>query len=156
LSFKSLNNWSILQIKFSTPNLDYYAALCEMISKALRIAACLLTLLSLAGCADLASLLSTLTPAPTSQATTTPEPSASTTPTPPFDVEPRILRVWLPPHFDPNTDTNAAQLLRQRLAEFQASQRGLRIEVRIKAVEGKAGLLNSLSVTSVAAPGDRK
>jgi ABC-type glycerol-3-phosphate transport system substrate-binding protein len=67
-------------------------------------------------------------------------------------VEPRVLRVWLPPHFDPNADTNAAQLLRQRLAEFQASQRSLRIEVRIKAAEGKQGLLNSLAVTSMASP----
>ena len=62
------------------------------------------------------------------------------------------MRIWLPPSFDPNADTNAAQLLRQRLADFQASQRGLRIEVRIKAADGKGGLLNSLAITSVAAP----
>jgi multiple sugar transport system substrate-binding protein len=122
-----------------------------MSSRVLRITY-LLTLVLLAGCADLAALLSTPTSVPTSQSTTTPEASTTVTPTSPFFVEPRILRVWLPPHFDPHADTNAAQLLRQRLAEFQASQRGLRIEVRIKSVEGKAGLLNSLSVTSVAAP----
>ena len=140
-----------MRIKFSTPHSDYFVALGGIIPKVLRIVY-LLLLLSLAGCADLASLLSTPTPAPTSQTIITPETSTPSTPTPPFNVEPRILRVWLPPHFDPNADTNAAQLLRQRLAEFQASQRGLRIEVRIKAVDGKAGLLNSLLVTNVAAP----
>ena len=140
-----------MRIKFSRPNLDYYAALCRMIPKVLRIVY-LLLLLSLVGCADLASLLSTPISAPTSQTTTVPETATPATTTPPFVVEPRILRVWLPPHFDPNADTNAAQLLRQRLAEFQASQRGLRIEVRVKAADGKAGLLNSLLVTNVAAP----
>src|SRR5262245_4420258 len=122
-----------------------------MISKVLRFVT-LLIILSLAGCADLTSLLTTPTLTPSSPSTTTPETSNPATSTPSFSVEPRILRVWLPPHFDPNADSNAAQLLRQRLAEFQASQRGLRIEVRIKAVEGKAGLLNSLSITSLAAP----
>jgi ABC-type glycerol-3-phosphate transport system substrate-binding protein len=122
-----------------------------MIAKALRIAY-LVIFLSLVGCADLNSLLATPTPATPPENTTTPEPAAPATSTPPASAEPRILRIWLPPHFDPNADTNAAALLRQRLAEFQASQRGLRIEVRIKAAEGKQGLLNSLAVTSIAAP----
>jgi ABC-type glycerol-3-phosphate transport system substrate-binding protein len=122
-----------------------------MIAKALRIAY-LVIFLSLVGCAELNSLLTTPTPATPPENTTTPEPPAPVTSTSPASAEPRILRIWLPPHFDPNADTNAAALLRQRLAEFQASQRGLRIEVRIKAAEGKQGLLNSLAVTSIAAP----
>ena len=139
-----------MQVKFSAPDLDYYAVLCGMISKVLRIAY-IVIILSLAGCADLASLLTTPTPASASQSTTTPQPPALETQTPPVIVEPRVLRVWLPPHFDPNADTDFAELLRQRLADFQSSHRGLRIEVRIKAVDGKAGLLNSLSITSAAA-----
>ena len=122
-----------------------------MISKALRIAY-LVIFLSLVGCADLTSFLSTLTPATPAQSTATPQISATETQTPPSLVEPQILRVWLPPHFDPNTDTDSAALLRRRLADFQSSHRGLKIEVRIKAAEGKASLLNSLSVTSIAAP----
>jgi ABC-type glycerol-3-phosphate transport system substrate-binding protein len=122
-----------------------------MIAKVLRIAY-LVIFLSLAGCADLASLLTTPTTSPRPQGTTTPEPSVRETSTSPASAEPRLLRVWLPPHFDPNANTNAAALLRRRLAEFQSSQRGLRIEVRIKALEGKQSLLNSLAVTSIAAP----
>ena len=140
-----------MQVKFSTPDLDYYAVLCGMISKVLRIAY-IVIILSLAGCADFASLLTTPTPASASQTTTTPQPRVLETQTPPVIVEPRVLQVWLPPQFDPNADTDFAELLRQRLADFQSSHRGLRIEVRIKAVEGKAGLLNSLSITSAAAP----
>src|SRR4030095_1179555 len=122
-----------------------------MISKVLRIEY-LVIFLSLAGCADLASLLTTPTPASTSQATATPQPVPSATQTPPVLVEARVLRVWLPPSFDPNAGTPAANLLKPRLADFQSSHRGLKIEVRIKAAEGKTGLLNSLSLTSAAAP----
>jgi multiple sugar transport system substrate-binding protein len=120
-----------------------------MTPKILQIAF-LLIFLSLTGCADLAALLTP--PTPDSQFTATPEPTLPATETPPAVVEPRILRVWLPPHFDPNADGDSSELLRQRLAEFQSSHRSLKIDVRIKAVEGKTGLLNSLSVTSAAAP----
>jgi ABC-type glycerol-3-phosphate transport system substrate-binding protein len=140
-----------LQANFSTPGSEYTAVLYGKIAKLWRIAY-LVIFLSLVGCADLASLFTTPTPVSPPQSTATPEPAAPETSTPPASAEPRLLRIWLPPHFDPNADTNVAQLLRQRLAEFQASQRGLRIEVRIKAAEGKQGLLNSLAVTSMAAP----
>ena len=139
-----------MQVKFSTPDFDRHAV-CRMIAQVLRIAYPVIFLF-LAGCADLASLLTTPTPASSPESTTTPLISTPDTPTLPAVVEPRILRVWLPPGFDPNADSNSAQLLRQRLADFQASQRGLRIEVRIKAADGKGGLLNSLTVTSIAAP----
>ena len=122
-----------------------------MIPNVLRIAY-LIIFLSLAGCADLASFLTTPTPAAPSPTAPTPDPSTLETQTPPVVVEPRVLRVWLPPNFDPNADSIPAQLLRARLADFQASYRGLRVEIRIKAAEGKTGLLNSLSVTSAAAP----
>jgi len=120
-----------------------------MISKILRIAF-LFVFLSLSACADLASLFTT--PTPVSQLTATPVSTVPATETQPADVEPRVLRIWLPPHFDPSAEQDSSELLRQRLAEFQSSHRGLKIDVRIKAVEGKSGLLNSLSVTSVAAP----
>jgi len=58
----------------------------------------------------------------------------------------------LPPQFDPNAGTESANLLKQRLADFETRHPGLEIEVRIKAEEGEANILNALSVTSMAAP----
>lgn len=119
-------------------------------SRALRIT-CFASLLLLAGCSSLAPLLSTPTSVPIVPVTSTPQ-IDSTQPAP--DVpEPRILRVWLPPRFDPYTGTVSADLLKQRFAEFEADHPGLEIEVRIKAEDGENDLLNSLSITSMAAPG---
>ncbi|HXF85719.1 MAG TPA: extracellular solute-binding protein [Anaerolineales bacterium] len=106
-------------------------------------------LLFLVGCSSLAPLLSTPTPASVPQATSTPAPSL---PTPTATLAPRLLRVWLPPRFDPNSNTSSAQLLKQRFDEFELLHPGLEIEVRIKAEEGETGLLNALSITNAAAP----
>lgn len=116
------------------------------------------SLIFLAGCSSLAPFLASRTPTPvtvisTPEATletSTPEPDATETPRP--ATGPRILRVWLPPQFDPNADTESANLLKQRLADFETQHPGLEIEVRIKAEEGEANILNALSVTSMAAP----
>jgi len=130
----------------------------------LRIACCGI-LLFLTGCAAIPEIdsdwinqiLYTPTPAPAKTVTSTPQPAQSTqsaTGQPkPSDSEPKILRIWLPPQFNPNTNNTAAALLKQRLNNFEAEHPGLEIDVRIKAEDGEAGLLNSLSVTSMAAPG---
>ena len=107
-------------------------------------------LLCLAGCASIAPLLSTPTPVPVSKATSTPRPVS--TQTTPAISKPRILRVWLPPRFDPNADNASAKLLKQRFLDFESKHPGLEIEIRIKAEEGETSLLNSLSITSIAAP----
>jgi ABC-type glycerol-3-phosphate transport system substrate-binding protein len=125
-----------------------------MISKALRIAY-LISLAALVGCASLAPLLSQPTPAPTpfGQVTSTPQPVLIATQTAlPTTNAMRILRIWLPPRFDPNADTASAKLLKQRLADFEISHPRLKIEVRVKAEVGETSLLNSLSITSAAAP----
>jgi len=122
-----------------------------MISKVLRIAY-FVFLASLVGCANLAPLLSNPTPAPVSQATFTPQPFTISTPTALPVTAVRVLRVWLPPRFDPNADTESANLLKQRLADFETAHPGLKIDVRIKAEEGETSLLNALSITSSAAP----
>jgi ABC-type glycerol-3-phosphate transport system substrate-binding protein len=83
-------------------------------------------------------------------ATSTPESDATETALP--ATGPQILRVWLPPQFDPDAGTESANLLKQRLADFETQYPGLEIEVRIKAEEGEANILNALSVTSMAAP----
>jgi len=122
-----------------------------MISKVLRIVY-LLILAALVGCANIASLLSTPTPASVSQTTSTPQPIPVATQTVLPVTETRVLHVWLPPRFDPNADTASANLLKQRLSNFESAHPGLEIEVRIKAETGETSLLNSLSITSAAAP----
>ena len=124
-----------------------------MISKVLRIAY-LLIFAALAGCANIESLLSQPTPvsAPLKQATPTPQPFTDPTQTALPTTEVRVLRVWLPPRFDPRATTISANLLEQRLIDFEAAHPGVEIEIRIKAETGETGLLNSLSVTNSAAP----
>lgn len=65
---------------------------------------------------------------------------------------PRVLRVWLPPQFDPSAGSLAGDLLRARLDEFASRHPGVRLEVRVKAQEGSGGLLDALTSTSAAAP----
>jgi ABC-type glycerol-3-phosphate transport system substrate-binding protein len=59
------------------------------------------------------------------------------------------LRVWLPPQFDPNAGIPSAELLKQRLSDFEDQHPGLKIEVRIKS---DADITTILSTTSKAAP----
>jgi ABC-type glycerol-3-phosphate transport system substrate-binding protein len=91
----------------------------------------------------------TLSPEQTVAAQATPPPLATSTPTP---VGPLKLRLWLPPQFDPAANTAAGKLLQQRLNEFSKRRPGVELEVRIKAVYGPGGLLDSLSAASAAAP----
>lgn len=127
--------------------------------------ACYGFVILLAGCSSLQSfdsawlerVLYTPTTAPTETATPTLEPGpateAATEPPDPAVVQPRVLRIWLPPQFNPNTNTASSALLKQRMASFEAEHPGVEIDIRIKAEEGEADLLNSLSITSMAASG---
>lgn len=65
---------------------------------------------------------------------------------------PVTLRVWLPAQFDPSADTLAGDVLFARLHEFTSQNTGTRIEVRLKALEGTGGLLDSLAGANAAAP----
>lgn len=125
-----------------------------MMTRILRFAVLVGYLLS-AGCASLEPLLTSLTPAPpvpptaTAQATSTPSPLPTGTAT----SEPHVssLRVWLPAQFDPGAEHPAAELLAQRLSDFEA-QHDLTIEVRLKKAEVEGDILNALALTSSAAP----
>src|SRR6186713_569484 len=109
-----------------------------MINRILRIAFCAL-LVFLAGCSSLPTIdrawinqiLYTPTPVPTPTSTPTPAPSSdsqSLTPEPgPAVAEPEILRIWLPPQFNPNANNTAASMLKERLKEFEADHPGLEI-----------------------------
>ncbi len=98
----------------------------------------------------------TATPAATGGSTVYPPPITTGVPTtttamPP---QPAELVVWLPPQFDPTSAAPAAKILSARLASFQAANPGFMVEVRIKAASGPGGLLDSLTTTSAAAPGN--
>jgi ABC-type glycerol-3-phosphate transport system substrate-binding protein len=130
-------------------------------NRVLRIAYCGFLIL-LAGCSSLQSInvdwinriLYTPTPVPIQTSTPIPQPiqtSQASTGQPPPISQPQILRIWLPEQFNPNANNPAATLLKQRLAEFEAEHPGLQLDIRIKAETGDADLLNSLSVTNMAA-----
>ncbi|MBW6473987.1 MAG: extracellular solute-binding protein [Anaerolineaceae bacterium] len=61
------------------------------------------------------------------------------------------LVIWVPPQFDPQLDTPESVLFKQRIAEFEASHEDIFVTVRVKAVSGATGLLESLTITSAAA-----
>jgi ABC-type glycerol-3-phosphate transport system substrate-binding protein len=121
-------------------------------------------LILLSGCSSLQSfdsswinnILYTPTPVPTKGMTATPHPAQTSQASPgqpdSTGVTPRILHVWLPPQFNPETNNAASALLKQRLNSFEVQHPGLEIDVRIKSEDGDANLLNSLEVTSMAAP----
>jgi len=79
----------------------------------------------------------------------TPIPTAEPADTPSGQV---TLRLWVPPQFDPASDTSAGSLLRSRLDQFTAVHPEVKIEVRLKVVEGPGGLLEALSTAGAAAP----
>jgi ABC-type glycerol-3-phosphate transport system substrate-binding protein len=68
--------------------------------------------------------------------------------TPTAHTGPMVLRVWVPQRFDPASD----KLLQARLDSFLESHPGLKIDVRVKEETGAASLLESLLLTSSAAP----
>ncbi len=85
----------------------------------------------------------------TAAPTTNPTTAITATPT---ISQPNILRLWLPPQWDPNSDSSAGRLLKDRLNEFQTQFPNLPLEIRIKAVDGVGGMLDSLTTASAAAP----
>ncbi|HTX79670.1 MAG TPA: extracellular solute-binding protein [Longilinea sp.] len=63
-----------------------------------------------------------------------------------------VLTLWLPPQFDPSAKTPAAQALSDRLKAFTDANPNVKIDVRIKAISGTSGLLETLTAASQAAP----
>ncbi|MCI0519061.1 MAG: extracellular solute-binding protein [Chloroflexi bacterium] len=90
-------------------------------------------------------------PAPAVVATPTlpPPPTLEAVPTP---APPATLRIWLPAQFDPNASSQAGRLLHARLEEYAARRQDLRLDVRVKALDGPGGLLDALISASSAAP----
>ena len=121
-----------------------------------RILLSLLIILA-AGCNSLPfqdGLLETEAPLDSTPATT-PTLAPTLIPTPPPEITPPgpvTLTVWLPLEFDPNSGTISADLLKSRLEEFSLRRPGVRLDVRLKTVDGTGGLLDTLTAASVAAP----
>lgn len=105
--------------------------------------------LVIAGCTSAPAPDEDSTPKPpqitTATPLTTPE---STQPAP----QPTVLRIWVPPQFDPENGSPAGDLLQQRLNLYTAQRPDLRIETRVKASSGTGGLLDTLSSANAAAP----
>ncbi|GAB4581297.1 MAG: hypothetical protein Fur0022_40440 [Anaerolineales bacterium] len=70
----------------------------------------------------------------------------------PKPVGPLVLRVWVPPEFNPATGTPAARLFLARLDEFSTRYPEVEVEVRVKATSGAGGMIASLSATQAVAP----
>jgi multiple sugar transport system substrate-binding protein len=97
----------------------------------------------------------TAVPSETTAPTETAPPSVTSTPALPSPEATNsqvILTIWLPPQFDPDSDSLAGSLLQARLNEFSKRRPGVRIVTRIKAMTGPGGLLDSLTTASAAAP----
>jgi ABC-type glycerol-3-phosphate transport system substrate-binding protein len=63
-----------------------------------------------------------------------------------------MVRIWLPPDFDPDGNNPASSLLKTRLEQFATENPDIRLEVRVKILDGAGGLLESLVAANVAAP----
>ncbi len=85
--------------------------------------------------------------------TPTVEPDKSPLPQPTVAPVVQILRLWLPPQFEPTVDTVAGQLLLDQLTKFEDVHPGWRVEVRVKKVAGQGGLINALQTALQSAPG---
>ncbi len=62
------------------------------------------------------------------------------------------VRIWLPPEFTPDVNSPASRLLKARLDEYAAENPDIRLEVRVKALDGAGGMLEALVAANAAAP----
>jgi ABC-type glycerol-3-phosphate transport system substrate-binding protein len=94
----------------------------------------------------------TPSPAPTATFGVTPVSTATLAlPVKTEAVQGGVLRLWLPPQFSPTAGDRAAAIFQDRLDQFASQNPGWQVEVRIKAVEGPGGLVESLAAANTAA-----
>lgn len=86
------------------------------------------------------------------EVTATPQPALET-PTSNV-VTPRVtsLEIWVPPQFWAEEEAPGQALLRERLEEFSARRPQIEVNVRVKALTGPGGILESLRASQAAAP----
>lgn len=126
-------------------------------ARAGALLAMLMLLLALSACSgDILQVLLPPSPTPPAPAldlteTAPPSPDSPTaTPAAPSNIQ--TLTIWVPPQFDPNGASTAANLLKSRLEEFSAQNPDLTLNVRVKALSGPGSLIESLAAASAAAP----
>ena len=114
----------------------------------------LLLLFMLAGCSAIPRFWENDAEAPTPGPDLTAEAQTPETTVTPSSAAPKIITliVWLPPQFDPGDETPAGEILQARLDEFAARRPQVDVEVRIKALSGAGGVLESLRAAQAAAP----
>ncbi|MBN2548249.1 MAG: extracellular solute-binding protein [Anaerolineales bacterium] len=114
-----------------------------------------LLITALTGCSGVLPTLPTSPPVSSPAVSPTAQPSPSAMPeqtATPETPSANVLRLWVPPQFDPDSGTPAGSLLKNRLNEFGKLNPDTIIEVRVKAASGVGGLLDALITTSSAAP----
>ena len=97
---------------------------------------------------------------PSVEATLSPEATLTPTVAPPLQTEEPdslpdrlvTIRIWIPPEFDPDNGSLQGESLRTRLDEFTERRSNVRIETRIKDVEGPGGMIDTLITAGAAAP----
>lgn len=62
------------------------------------------------------------------------------------------LRLWVPPEFNPASGSPAGSVLQSRLDEFLKRRPDVRLEVRVKALNGPSGMIETLASTTAVAP----
>lgn len=61
------------------------------------------------------------------------------------------LKIWVPPEFDPANGSSSSELLAARLEEFEKRKGNVRIDTRVKTVEGSGGIIDMLTTANAAA-----
>lgn len=104
----------------------------------------------LSGCTEITSILMPPTPTPsqiTTEATTTAQPSPTL-----IGNADTTLTIWVENRFYTSPDSTATILLQDRLNAFEDRHPGLKIQLRVKANSGSAGMIATLASARVAAP----
>jgi multiple sugar transport system substrate-binding protein len=109
----------------------------------------ILLLLAITACAGPTPTAETPTPTRTSTAV---PPTAEPTPTP--EPQPGIptLKLWLSEELNPYSSGPGADILRQQLAEFNTSHTDLQVDVAVKKIHGRGGILDYLRTAKEAVP----
>ena len=110
----------------------------------------LIPILGLVGCAS--PTPASETPVQGTTVTPTTAPVSTEEVTKPETEGPVTLRIWVPPQFDPASDSPGGAIFQARLDEFATRKPNIRIEVRVKSVDGYGGILDTLTTASAAAP----